>query len=280
VSTTVTLLVLTAALFHALWNAFVKKGATPLISIAGIALFCGFFSALFLPFVGWPESGLWPWILTSISIHTIYMIMLSQAYRYGDYSMAYPVARGTAPAIVMIISLVFLHESYQSAQLVAISGILLGIFLFVFQKIGRLVKDRRSLYYALLTAVLIASYTLVDGVGTRKAQNPLNYIAWIIFLQTFPIVAYMLSQHGRAGIAVIRTNFWQLFGGGFMAYSGYAIVLWAMTHAPIALVATLRETSIIIAALIGMFWFKEAGGWRRIAAAIIIFISVVYLKVH
>ena len=279
-SITVTLLVLTAALFHALWNAFVKKGATPLVSIAGIALFCGFFSALCLPFVGWPESGLWPWIIASISIHTFYMIMLSQAYRYGDFSMAYPVARGTAPAIVMIVSLLYLNENYENAQLVAVAGILLGIFIFVSQKIGNLVKDRLSLYYALLTAVLIASYSLVDGIGTRNAQNPLNYIAWIIFLQTFPIVAYMLSQHGRVGIDGINNNFWQRFGGGFMAYAGYAIVLWAMTQAPIALVATLRETSIIIAALIGMFWFKEQGGWRRIAAAFIIFASVVYLKVH
>lgn len=274
------MLVLAAALFHALWNAFVKKGEAPLISVAGIAVSCGFFAALMIPFVGWPNQGLWPWILVSISIHTVYMITLSQAYRYGDFSLAYPIARGTAPALVVIVSLVFLKEKFEPAQLVAIIGILLGIFLFAFRKFGRVIADKRSLTYALLTAMLIMSYTLVDGMGTRQADNALNYIAWILFLQTFPIVAFMLFRHGTAGVQGLKGSMWSMLGGGFMAFSGYGIVLWAMTQAPIALVATLRETSIIIAALIGMIWFKEPGGWRRIAAAFIIFVSVVYLKVH
>jgi len=278
-STTVTLLVLTAALFHALWNAFVKKGHDPLVSIAGIALACGSFSALFLPFVGWPEPHLWPWIIVAITIHTIYMITLSQAYRYGDFSMAYPIARGLAPAIVVIVSLVFLNENFQKSQLIAIAGILFGIFIFVFQKLGSLISDKKSLLYALITACLIASYTLLDGFATRQAHNPFNYIAWMVFLQTFPIFSFMLYKKGKAGAVSLMNTPRQILGGGFMAFAGYAIVLWAMTKAPIALVATLRETSIIIAALIGMFWMKEQGGWRRIVAAIIIFLSVVYLKV-
>ncbi len=279
-STTVTLLVLAAALFHALWNALVKKDGSPLVSIAGIALSCGFFALLFLPFVGWLESNLWPWVLTSISLHTIYMILLSQAYRYGDFSLAYPIARGAAAALVVLVSLVFLNEKFEISQLIAIGGILLGIFLFVLQKIEQIISDKRSLFYALLTACLIATYTLVDGIGTRQAKQPLNYISWMIFLQTFPIFSYMLYHHGMAGINRLKKSIWTVLGGGFMAFSAYAIVLWAMTKAPIALVATLRETSIIIAALIGMFWLKESGGWRRIVAAIIIFISVVYLKAN
>jgi drug/metabolite transporter (DMT)-like permease len=278
-STTVTLLVLAAALFHALWNAFVKKGHDPLVSIAGIALACGSFSALLLPFVGWPEPHLWPWIFVAITIHTIYMITLSQAYRYGDFSMAYPVARGLAPAIVVIVSLVFLNENFQHSQLIAIAGILFGIFIFVFQKFSSLISDTKSLLYALMTACFIASYTLLDGFATRQAHNPFNYIAWMVFLQTFPIFAFMLFKKGKAGAVSLMNTPAQIIGGGFMAFAGYAIVLWAMTRAPIALVATLRETSIIIAALIGLFWMKEQGGWRRIVAAVIIFLSVVYLKV-
>lgn len=279
-NTTVTLLVLLAALFHALWNALVKQSGTPLISIAGIALSCGLFSALFLPYVGWPESALWPWIFASIGIHTVYMITLSQAYRYGDFSLAYPIARGTAPAIVVIVSLIFLNETFDSAQLIAIGGILLGIFIYVSQRVGKVLSDPRSLLYALITASLIASYTLLDGSASRLAKVSLNYITWTLFLQIIPIFSYMLYKHGMVGVQSLKASFWQMLGGGFMAFVGYATVLWAMTQAPIALVATLRETSIIIAALIGMIWMKEAGGWRRIGAAIIIFISVVYLKVH
>ena len=279
-STTVTLLVLAAALFHALWNAFAKQATTPLVSIAGIALSCGFFAGLFLPFVGWPETSLWPWILASISIHTAYMIMLSQAYRYGDFSLAYPIARGTAPALVTAISIIFLHEEFSSPQLIAIGGILFGIFIFVFQKFEKVISDRLSLIYALLTACLIAAYTLVDGSGTQHAINPLNYISWVFVLQALPIFFYMLYKHGKNGVTSLMATPWRIIGGGLMAFAGYAIVLWAMTKAPIALVATLRETSIIIAALIGMFWMKEQGGWKRIVAAIIIFISVVYLKIN
>lgn len=279
-STTVTLLVLLAALFHALWNAFVKKGHDPLVSIAGVALISGALSGIGIPFVSFPEAQMWPWIFVSIILHTFYMVMLSQAYRFGDFSLAYPIARGLAPALVVTFSLLFLNENFESAQLIAIGGILLGIFLFVFQKIGIVAKDKKSLSYALLTACLIATYTLVDGKGVQRADNPLSYIFWMVFLQTFPIFSFMLYQKGKAGVTTLMKTPWVTLGGGFMAFTGYAIVLWAMTKAPVALVATLRETSIIIAALIGMFWMKEKGGWRRIVAAIIIFISVVYLKVH
>ncbi len=277
-STTVTLLVLAAALFHALWNAFVKQGTIPLVSIAGIALTCGLFAAIALPFVGWVEAPLWPWIIASIIIHTVYMFTLSQAYRYGDFSLAYPIARGTAPAIVTIFSITFLNESFSNSQLIAIGGILFGIFFFVFQKLEKAASDKLTLIYALLTACLIATYTLIDGIGARKANNSLNYIAWVFFLQVFPIFFYMLYKHGKEGVTSLIATPWRIIGGGLMAFTGYAIVLWAMTKAPIALVATLRETSIIIAALIGMFWMKEQGGWKRIIAAVIIFISVVYLK--
>jgi drug/metabolite transporter (DMT)-like permease len=279
-STTVTLLVLLAALFHALWNAFVKKGADPLVTVAGIALSCGFFASLLFPFVGWPKPELWPFIFTSISIHTIYMIMLSQAYRYGDFSLAYPIARGTAPALVVVISLLFLDEAFDVGQLVSIGGILFGIFLFALRRFGDVIADKRSLIYALITAVLIASYTLLDGYGARLSSSAFNYIAWTLSLQAFPIFFYMLYKNGREALGDLKRNAVSIIGGGFMAVSGYGIVLWAMTQAPIALVATLRETSIIIAALIGMFWMKEPGGWRRIVAAVIIFASVVYLKVH
>ncbi len=206
------------------------------------------------------------------------MITLSQAYRYGDFSVAYPVARGTAPALVVIVSLLFLDEKFENAQLVAIGGILLGIFIFVFQKMGKLISDKKSLMYALATACIIATYTLLDGSATRQVHNPFNYIAWMVFLQTFPIFSFMLYKKGKAGAVSLMGTPWSVLDGGFMAFVAYPIVLWAVTKAPIALIAILRETSIIIAALIGMFWMKEQGGWRRIVAALIIFISVVYLK--
>jgi drug/metabolite transporter (DMT)-like permease len=277
-STSVTLLVLAAAVFHALWNAFIKTGRDPLISVTGIALGSGVIALLALPFVGWPDPGILPWLLASVALHVVSMITLSQAYRYGDFSLAYPIARGAAPAMVVVVTLLFLDEQLEPRQLIAVLGVLFGISLFALRRFGAVVADLRSLAYALITAALIAAYTLVDGTGVRIATSSLNYAAWMALLETPLIALYMYSRRGAHGFAVLREHATRLFAGGVMAVAGYAIILWAMTQAPIALVAAFRETSIIIAALIGMFWFKEPAGWRRIAAALIIFASVVYLK--
>ena len=277
-TSTVTLLVLAAAMFHAIWNAFIKTGRDPLISVTGIAVGSGLIAVLVLPFVGWPDSGTMPWLIASVILHVAYMITLSQAYRYGDFSLAYPIARGAAPAMVVIVTVLFLDEKLESRQLISVLGVLFGIALFALRRFGAVVSDLRSLSYALITAVLIAMYTLVDGLGVRVADQFLNYAAWMAAMETPLIVLYMYHRRGAQGFQVLRDHAPRLMAGGIMAVAGYAIILWAMTQAPIALVAAFRETSIIIAALIGMFWFKEPSGWRRIAAACIIFASVVYLR--
>lgn len=279
-SATVTLLVLAAALAHALWNAFVKKGQDPLISIAGIAASCGFFAALCLPWLGWPEPHIWPWIVTSILIHTVYMLMLSQAYRYGEFSLAYPIARGTAPALVVLASLFLLHEALSLNQLIAIGGILFSILLFALRRFEQVLTNQRSLIYALITACLIASYSLLDGLAARAATNALNYAAWVLTLQAIPVFIVMLQKKGSSALRILQQDIYRIAGGGLMAFCGYSAVLWAMTQAPIALVAAFRESSIIIAALIGTIWFKEPAGWRRILATALIFISVVILNLR
>lgn len=277
-SSTVTLLVLAAAVFHALWNAFIKTGRDPLISVTGISIGSGLTACLVLPFVGWPDPGILPWLAASVTLHVVYMVTLSQAYRYGDFSLAYPIARGAAPAMVVIVTILFLDETLESRQLISVLGVLFGIALFALRRFGAVVADLRSLSYALITAALIAMYTLVDGLGVRVANQVLNYAAWLAVMEMPPIVLYMYFRRGAHGFEVLRDHAPRLLAGGVMAVVGYAIVLWAMTQAPIALIAAFRETSIIIAALIGMFWFKEPSGWRRIAAACIIFASVVYLR--
>ncbi len=278
-SLSVTLLVLLAAFFHALWNAFVKKGSDPLISVAGVALASSSIAACLIPFVGLPEPALWPWLAVSLIVHTLYMVMLSQAYRYGDFTIAYPIARGLAPALVTVYSLLFMQAELEGAQLIGLLGILSGILLFATRRLGLVIADRRALGYATLTAVLIAVYTVMDGIAARLASSATNYAVWILFLQGFPICAYMFFLRGKPALQILKNRAWQLSFGGFMSMTGYMIVLWAMTQAPIALIAAFRESSIIIAALIGMFWMKEPGGWRRIFAAVLIFLSVVYLKI-
>ncbi len=274
----VTLAVLCAAFLHAIWNAFVKTGDDQLISITGIAVGATVTALIFFPFSTAPDPQSWSYIFVSALLHVGYMIALSQAYRYSDFSSAYPIARGTAPILVFAWSFVFLQEVMSTREILAIFGILVGILVFSTRKLGAVVNDRKALWYALLTALFIASYTIVDGIGVRLSGSVSGYIVWMTILEVFPLLAYTYIRRGPKVFNALTQNAPKMLFAGMIAISGYWIIIWAMTQAPIALVAALRETSIIIAALIGAFYFKEPSGKRRIIAAVIVCISVIILR--
>jgi drug/metabolite transporter (DMT)-like permease len=274
----VTFAVLCAAFVHAIWNAFVKTGDDQLISITGIAAGATVISLIIFPFSTAPNVQSWPYIFASILLHVGYMIALSQAYRYSDFSSAYPIARGAAPVMVFAWSFVFLQEVLSTREILAVFGILIGILVFSTRKLGAVVNDRKALMYALLTSVFIACYTIVDGIGVRLSGSVSGYMVWMTTFEVFPLLAYTYARRGPKVFVALKNNAWPMLFAGMMAVGGYWIIIWAMTQAPIALVAALRETSIIIAALIGAFYFKEPSGKRRIVAAIIVCISVVILR--
>lgn len=274
----VTLAVLCAALAHAIWNAFVKTGEDHLISITGVSIGATTMALFLLPFTAIPNPQSWPYIGASILLHTGYMISLSQAYRYSDFSSAYPIARGAAPVLVFGWSVVFLEEVLSGKEIVAVLGILIGIMVFSTRRLGSVVNDRKALLYALLTAVFIASYTVIDGLGARLSDSVNGYIVWMVTFETFPLLLYTYMKRGSNMFPAMAKNARPMLFGGAMAFAGYWIIIWAMTQAPIAIVAALRESSIIIAALIGAFYFKEPSGVRRIIAAGIVCLSVIILR--
>ena len=274
----VTLAVLCAAIMHATWNAFVKTGHDHLISITGIAVATAIIALFVFPFSRLPSPESWFYISTSVGLHVGYMIALSQAYRFSDFSSAYPIARGTAPVLVFAWSLLILKESLSIQELLAVCGIIIGILVFSTRRLGVVVNDKKALFYALLTAFFIAGYTIVDGVGVRKSGSVSGYMVWMNFLEMFPMLLYTYYRRGSKVFPALAKNIFPMMMGGMLAFSGYWIVIWAMTQAPIALVAALRETSIIIAALIGAFYFKEPAGKRRFIAAVIVCISVIVLR--
>ena len=274
----VTFAVLCAAVSHASWNAFVKTGDDHLISITGIGVGAAVVALIVFPFAQPPMAESWPYIGASAGIHAVYMIALAQAYRYSDFSSAYPIARGTAPVLVFAWSLLILKETLSTQELMAVCGIIIGIMVFSTRRLGRVVNDKKALLYALLTAFCIAAYTLVDGTGVRKSASVNGYMVWINILEIFPLLFYVFYRRGPKAFTALAKNKLPMMMGGAMAFGGYWIVIWAMTQAPIALVAALRETSIIIAALIGAYYFKEPSGKRRIIAAVIVCISVVVLR--
>ena len=275
----VALIVLVAALLHATWNAMVKSGKDHLLSITGLNLAAGLIALPLLLFVGLPEVDSWPYLFASVVLHSMYYVALSAAYKYGDFSQAYPVARGTAPVLVTLWGVLVLNEMLNSIEVVSLIGVLTGILIFATKGFRRVMQDHQALVSALVTSMFIGGYTIADGIGGRLSENVPAYMVWLSVLDCIPILLYTIFKRGIAEVISIGHK-WKIFLlGASLALASYSLVVWSMTQAPIPLVSAVRETSIIIAALIGAFYFKEPSGKRRIIASIVIFCSIALLAV-
>ena len=273
----IALIVLLAALFHATWNAVVKSAKDHLLSIAGLNIATALIALIIIPFVGLPDVQSLPYLIASAVLHFGYYIALSEAYRYSDFSQAYPIARGTAPIIVTLWGVFVLKETLSMIEIVSLMGVLGGIFIFTARKFGQVVRDRYALFAALFTSVFIGAYTVADGIGGRASNNILGYMMVLSILDGIPIALYACWKRSTAQVISTCHQWKTLIPGAALALISYSMVVWSMTQAPIPLVSALRETSIIIAALIGAFYFKEPSGKLRIVASIIIFFSVALL---
>jgi drug/metabolite transporter (DMT)-like permease len=274
----VTLAVLGAGLLHASWNALLKSagGGDPLLDTATVVAGSTVCSALALPFLSIPLAAAWPMAAASAVIHFGYYITLAHAYRNGDLSFAYPLMRGTAPLLVTILGALFLRElpSLQvCAGIVLISG---GIFAIAFAQ--RHHHPRAAVFWALGNAAIIAVYTLVDGAGARASGNAVAYVVWLTFFEGVAFLAWIRASRGRASVGYIRAQWRRGLLGGFCSVAAYGIVLWAMTRAPVAAVAALRETSVLFAAIIGTVLLKEGFGLARLAGAASVVAGVAALK--
>ncbi len=289
ISTTVLLAVLGSALLHAAWNAVVKSRADPVIGIAWLSVGSGVAAGLALPFVAVPVAAAWPFILASTAIHTVYNLMLATAYSHGDFSRVYPIARGGAPLIVTLVSLAFLAEELSDRSLAAIGLLLLAILGVARErKPGRRAGERptahegrtgdRSLVFAGLTAVAIAGYTIADGLGARAAGDAVPYILWLFFVDAWPTVLIVMWMRRGRFASTPRGDIVRSVAGGLLSMLAYGIVVWAMVSAPVAVVAALRESSILFAALIGVFVLKEKPGPVRIAAIVLLVAAVALLR--
>ncbi|TMH35539.1 MAG: hypothetical protein E6H66_07370 [Betaproteobacteria bacterium] len=274
----VTLAVLAAGLLHAGWNALLKSSVRgdPMLDTAVVVAGSSLWGLVVLPFTGVPDVASWPYIATSSVIHFGYYITLAQAYRTGDLSFAYPLMRGTAPLLVAVLGSVFLRELPGIPMMLGILLISLGIVSIAF--VQRHKHPASAAYWAFANASLIAVYTVVDGTGARASGNPAAYVAWLIFLEGIPFVAWVVARRGPSAIAYLRASSPNGIIGGGCSLAAYGIVLWAMTRAPIAAVAALRETSVLFAALLGSLWLKEGFGWRRAAGAASVVAGIAALK--
>lgn len=270
----VTAAVLGAALLHAAWNVMVKAGPDKALESYTIAATSGIIALVLLPFLPLPAPAAWPWIAASVVVHILYFVCLGGAYRWGELSYVYPVMRGGGPMIVALAGAVALGEVLPAGETLAVVLICAGILAFAS---GR--HDRRATLFAIGNAAVIAAYTLIDAAGARVSQAPVSYTLWFFAANGLAVAAYALWQRGRAFPAYFRAAGLRSFIGGGCALGAYGIALWAMTRAPVALVATLRETSVVFAALLAVVFLKEKMTRRRLAATGAVLAGLVTLRI-
>jgi drug/metabolite transporter (DMT)-like permease len=274
--------VLGAALLHALWNSLVKSADDKFLSSALVALWCGvaaFAAALILP---WPSRAAAPFVVASALIHIVYFLLVGRLYRNADLSVAYPMMRGLAPLIAALIALATLGEAPGPVAILGIVILVFGVTLMGASGLARGRIDAATLAVALANSVVIAVYSVIDGQGGRisgpSALFAFAYNAWADALTALAYAPIALLLRGRSVSLAFVRDWRRGLAGGLAAFVGYAVVVWAMTQAPIAAVAALRETSVVFAALIGVVLLGEPFQTQRAVAALVILAGVVTLR--
>jgi drug/metabolite transporter (DMT)-like permease len=275
VSAAVFFAILFAAALHAGWNALVKLGLDRFSSVLFLALVQGGIALLLLPFFGLPPKAAWPWVLAGSALHSGYKLVLIRAYGHGDLSQVYPLARGTAPLIVAIVGALFLGEAMAPARVAAVVAIAAGIMLMA----SRGGLTRAGLAWALATAAFTASYTLADGVGARIAGSASAFTLTMFVFDGLIMLAYGLAARGGPALVALLPAWRGGLAAGAMSLGAYWIAIWGFTQAPLAMVAALRETSVLFAMLIGAVLLKEKLTPRRWAAGALILAGVALMRV-
>jgi len=271
-------LVLLAAFLHASWNALVKASPDKFLDIMLVTAGAAFLAVLVLPFIPSPERESWPYLAASGAIHVVYFVLVGAVYRSGDMSYAYPLMRGTPPLLVAVVSGPLIGEHFSASGWGGIALICGGILSLTFFQPGVSGAFGRTTGLVLVNVGMITCYTLVDGMGVRSSGNAVAYTMWVFLLSAVPIVFWALLRRRKDTTRHFFSRWHFSLIGGCCTVGAYALVLWAMTHLPIAMVATLRETAILFGMAISALVLKERLGWHRYAGATAMMLGVIILK--
>ena len=269
--------VLFGALLHAGWNAMVKSSSDKALDTAVIHLLGSLVALPLALVVGLPPAASWPFIAASVIIHIGYYAALTRAYKHGELGLTYPLMRGTAPLLVALSSALTVGESLSPLAWAGVLGVSCGVLALGLSR--HAMDSPRAVAFALTNAVVIAVYTVVDALGARSSGNPLQYVVALFMLDGWPFALLVLRRRGwrvawpyacrRAPLALV---------GATASLGSYGIALWAMTRAPVATVAALRETSVLFAALLGSWLLKEVFTLRRALGTAAILAGVMALR--
>ena len=268
-------LVLSAAILHATWNAIVKANGDRALTLGAVSAthaVAGLVLACLWPA---PASVSWPMILTSTLVHYGYYLLLFHSYRHGDLSQVYPISRGMAPALVATASYVVIGENLGPAGWLGVGLVSTGVGFLALQR-GAASTPRSTIILAVLLGLCIATYSVADGIGIRRSGSPIGYMGWLFLFEVPVPLTVALSRRRSGGGFARRTIFLGLIGGA-LAVLAYGLVLFAKTLAPLGAVSAVRESSVVIAAMIGVFIFGERPWRGRLAAAVIVACGVILL---
>ncbi len=277
-TTLVFISVLSAALLHAVWNAVLKGGGDKVVGMAGVVVghaFLAFPVLLFFPF---PAEESWPYIGLSALLHVGYQLFLMNAYRIGDLTQVYPIARGTAPLLVAGFSVVVLGVELLPLQILAVLVIACGIMSLSFVRRADGLFNRNAAMLAFVTGCFIASYSINDGLGARIAGSSLSFYACSAMLNAVIFVVILLAWRPAVLGRMTGEGWKSFYFGGPVSFIAYAIVTWAFTQAPIALVTALRETSIVFALLIGTVFLNERLNLGKVISTMATLLGAVLLR--
>jgi phosphonate utilization associated putative membrane protein len=274
---TVMLAVLIGAMLHASWNVMVKSSSDKTLDTALIHLCCSFIAIPFCLALGLPPAESWPYLAASVLIHIGYYFALAQAYHHGELGLTYPLMRGVAPLMVAIGALAFIDGA--SMSLLGWTGVaLICLGVLILGMSAGLLHHRRAIFFALLNSAIIALYTLIDAKGVRTSGNAAQYIAALFAFDGWAFAFWVLYLRRGRAISYFKERWAVGLGGAAASVSSYAIALWAMTVAPVAAVAALRETSVLFAVLFGTWFLKEKLTRRRAFSVVIIITGAAALR--
>jgi drug/metabolite transporter (DMT)-like permease len=265
-SSSVAAVVLGSAALHAAWNVALRRGADRRAGTAWLALTAGGISAMVLPFLPAPASASWPNIGISGLLHVVYYILVAEAYTHGGIALAYPLMRGIAPMLATLAGWALLGEALPALAWAGILSICAGVVLLARRR-GE-ASERKAIGFALANAAVIAAYTLNDAIGGRASASPVAYTLWMEVVSAPFAVAWL--WRGRLSAFPNRAALLRAGGGAACSLATYALAVWAMTQAPVAIVAALRETSMLFALMLARVFLHERPGWRGWAAAAVI----------
>ena len=261
---------------HATWNTLVKVDDDRLMTMVVVIGTTGLLAPFLLLLGPSPTIESWPYIVASAILNNIYFLFLIEAYRVGDFSHSYPLARGSAPLMVAVGAMFFGGETLGIGEILGIAFISAGIISLMWG--GGLKLGWAPLVYHLLTGSMIASYTIVDGIGVRLSGSPVGYVGWLFIISPIPLCVIALVRRGVGAFAFLSKQWRRGVIGGLCNLISYGIAIWALTFTAMANVSALRETSVVIAALIGSRVLGEAFGLRRLVSAVGVFLGIVMIS--